>query len=55
MGKGKGSLYKWVIRLSKGFKLIELNNINKNRLNKLTRAWSKKINIQLILHNKFKY
>ena len=55
MGKGKGGLYKWIIRLSKGFKLIEFNNINKNRLNKLTKVWSKKINIQLALHNKFKY
>ena len=55
MGKGKGSLYKWVVRLSSGFKIIEFKDLNSSRLKKLVRAWSKKINIPLTLHTKIAY
>ena len=37
MGKGKGSLYRWVIRLPKNYKLIEFKNVNYFRLSFLTK------------------
>lgn len=47
MGKGKGSLYRWLIRLPQNYKLIEFKNVNYYRLNYLTKLWSKKINLPM--------
>jgi ribosomal protein L16/L10AE len=52
MGKGKGSLYRWLIRLPKNYKLIEFLNVNYFRLNLLTKKWSKKINLPLAFQSK---
>ena len=52
MGKGKGSLYRWVIRLPKNYKLIEFKNVNYFRLSFLTKKWSSKINLPLSLISK---
>lgn len=52
MGKGKGALYRWLIRLPRGFKLLEFNNINYYRLNILSKKWSKKINLPLAFISK---
>lgn len=37
MGKGKGALYRWVIRLPRNYKLLEFKNINYYRLGCLTK------------------
>nr|YP_740827.1 ribosomal protein L16 [Tetrahymena pigmentosa]ABI51736.1 ribosomal protein L16 [Tetrahymena pigmentosa] len=52
MGKGKGALYRWLIRLPRGFKLLEFKNINYYRLNILSKKWSKKINLPLAFISK---
>lgn len=52
MGKGKGSLYRWLVRLPRGFKLIEFNNINYYRLRLLSKKWSKKISLPLAFMSK---
>lgn len=52
MGKGKGALYRWCIRLPKYYKLIEFKNINKYRMQYLTKVWSKKINLPLAFLSK---
>ena len=55
MGKGKGSLYRWLVRLPKNYKLIEFNNVNYLRLNYLTKRWSKKINLPLAFQTKVNF
>lgn len=52
MGKGKGALYRWLVRLPKYYKLIEFKNINYFRLFYLTKKWSKKIHIPLAFISK---
>nr|NP_049590.1 ribosomal protein L16 [Tetrahymena pyriformis]AAD41935.1 ribosomal protein L16 [Tetrahymena pyriformis] len=52
MGKGKGSLYRWAIRLPKNYKLLEFKNINYYRLNHLTKKWSKRIGLPLAFVSK---
>lgn len=52
MGKGKGALYRWLIRLPRNFKLIEFKDVNYFRLNLLTKKWSKKICIPLAFISK---
>ncbi len=52
MGKGKGSLYRWAIRLPKNYKLLEFKNINYYRLNLLTKKWSKRIGLPLAFISK---
>lgn len=52
MGKGKGALYRWLIRLPKNYKLIEFYNVNYYRLSLLTKKWSKKINLPLAFISK---
>lgn len=52
MGKGKGFLYRWLIRLPRGFKLLECRDINYFRLNFFTKKWSKKINLPIIVKSK---
>lgn len=55
MGKGKGALYRWLIRLPKNYKLIEFRDINYSRLLCLTKIWSKKINLPLALQSKINF
>ena len=55
MGKGKGSLYRWLVRLPKNFKLIEFKNLNYTRLFYLTKKWSKKINVPLSFQSKVNF
>jgi len=55
MGKGKGSLYRWLIRLPKHYKILEFKDINYYRLNFLTKKWSKKINIPLSFQSKIDF
>lgn len=52
MGKGKGALYRWLVRLPKCYKLIEFKNINYHRLYYLTKKWSKKIQLPLAFVSK---
>lgn len=52
MGKGKGSLYRWLIRLPKNYKLLEFKNINYLRLSNLTKKWSKRIGLPLAFISK---
>jgi len=52
MGKGKGSLYRWLIRLPKNYKLIEFKDANYFRLSFLVKKWSKRINLPIALHSK---
>lgn len=52
MGKGKGSLYRWLVRLPKYYKLMEFKNANYFRLNYLTKKWSKKIGLPLAFQSK---
>nr|YP_004841728.1 ribosomal protein L16 [Ichthyophthirius multifiliis]AEL89270.1 ribosomal protein L16 [Ichthyophthirius multifiliis] len=47
MGKGKGSIFKWVSILHKNYKLIEFKNINYNRLNLISKLWSKKLSLPI--------
>lgn len=55
MGKGKGALYRWLIRLPKNYKLIEFRDVNYTRLLYLTKKWSKKINLPLVLQSKINF
>lgn len=55
MGKGKGALYRWLIRLPKNYKLIEFKDVNYIRLLYLTKKWSKKINLPLTLQSKINF
>lgn len=55
MGKGKGALYRWLIRLPKNYKLIEFKDINYFRLNFLTKKWSKRINLPLAFQSKLNF
>jgi ribosomal protein L16/L10AE len=55
MGKGKGSLYRWLVRLPKYYKLIEFKNANHLRLDYLTRKWSKKIGLPLAFQSKVNF
>lgn len=52
MGKGKGALYRWAVRLPKNYKLLEFKNINYYRLNLLTKKWSKRIGLPLAFVSK---
>jgi ribosomal protein L16/L10AE len=52
MGKGKGALYRWLVRLPKNYKLIEFKNVNYFRLNYLTQKWSKRLCLPLAFVSK---
>lgn len=52
MGKGKGFLFRWLVRLPKNYKLLEFNNVNSYRLSFLTKKWSKKIGLPLAFSSK---
>lgn len=52
MGKGKGSILRWVFRLPKYYKIFEFKNINFFRLYLFTKKWSKKINLPLAFVSK---
>lgn len=55
MGKGKGALYRWLIRLPKNYKLIEFKNVNYYRIQLLTKIWSKKIGLPLAFISKVNF
>ena len=55
MGKGKGSLYRWAMRLPRNFKIIEFRNINSTRLSMLAKKWSKKIGLPLVFSTKIDF
>nr|YP_010411967.1 ribosomal protein L16 [Tetrahymena rostrata]QBI37937.1 ribosomal protein L16 [Tetrahymena rostrata]URP31127.1 ribosomal protein L16 [Tetrahymena rostrata] len=55
MGKGKGTLYRWLVRLPRGYKIIEFKNTNYVRLNVLTKKWSKKIGLPLAFITKVNF
>lgn len=55
MGKGKGSLYRWLVRLPKGYKIIEFNNVNYYKLRVLTKKWAKKIGLPLAFLSKVNF
>lgn len=55
MGKGKGGLYRWLIRLPKGYKIIEFSNVNFYKLRVLTKKWSKKIGLPLAFLSKVNF
>lgn len=52
MGKGKGFIYNWLIRLPKGYKLIEFKNVNFSRIYFLAKKWSRRINLPLCARSK---
>jgi hypothetical protein len=52
MGKGKGSLYRWLVRLPKHYKILEFKDANYFRLYYLTKKWSKKIGLPLVFQSK---
>nr|NP_149386.1 ribosomal protein L16 [Tetrahymena thermophila]AAK77583.1 ribosomal protein L16 [Tetrahymena thermophila]6Z1P_Ar Chain Ar, Ribosomal protein L16 [Tetrahymena thermophila SB210] len=52
MGKGKGALYRWLVRLPKHYKLLEFKNVNYYRLNFLTKKWSKRLSLPLAFVSK---
>lgn len=55
MGKGKGALYRWVVRLPKGYKLLEFKNINYFRLLNISKKWSKRLSLPISLLSKINF
>nr|YP_740783.1 ribosomal protein L16 [Tetrahymena paravorax]ABI51692.1 ribosomal protein L16 [Tetrahymena paravorax] len=55
MGKGKGALYRWVVRLPKGYKLLEFKNINYFRLLNISKKWSKRLSLPVSLISKINF
>ena len=55
MGKGKGALYTWVVRLPKGYKLLEFKNINYFRLLNISKKWSKRLSLPISLLSKINF
>lgn len=52
MGKGKGSLYSWSVRLPLGYTLIELQNLNSYNQRLVINSIKKLTNINLVLLQK---
>jgi ribosomal protein L16/L10AE len=47
MGKGKGSFLRWIIRIKRGQKILELKNFSYYRVNFLKKILQKKTSLKL--------
>ena len=49
MGKGKGSLIRWLIKLPQGHTILEFYGVDYLRLKKLTTYWNKLLNFKILI------